>query len=53
MLYHAMTAFEAPDNIVGKGENPGNQNVLLLPQCFLLYVGQINVLCVMCHLKML
>ena len=39
-----MTTFDAPshkekkkyfENIVGKGENAGNQHFLLFPQCFL------------------
>ena len=28
------------ENIVGKGENAGNQHFLLLPQCFLLYLRE-------------
>ena len=31
-----MKAFE---NIVGKGENAGDQHFLLFPQCFRLYQG--------------
>ena len=39
-LYHTVTTFGDPDekpseNIVGKGENAGNQHFLLFPQCFL------------------
>ena len=29
-------------NIVGKGENAGNQHFLLFPQCFLTYKGRIS-----------
>ena len=29
------------ENIVGKGENAGNQHFLLLPQCFLTFQNQI------------
>ena len=32
---------KAFENIVGKGENAGNQHFLLLPQCFLLFPKQI------------
>ena len=33
-----MTLWKKPfENIVGKGENAGNQHFLLFPQCFLLY----------------
>ena len=28
------------ETIVGKGENPGNQHFLLLPQCFLLFLEE-------------
>ena len=34
-----MKAFE---NIVGKGENAGNQHFLLFPQCFLTFPKQIS-----------
>ena len=40
-LYHTITTFNDPEigdffeNIVGKGENAGNQHFLLFPQCFL------------------
>ena len=42
---HTMTSFDAPwkqafENIVGKGENAGNQYFLLFPLCFLLYQRQ-------------
>ena len=33
---------KAFENIVGKGENAGNQHFLLLPRCFLLYQGHNN-----------
>ena len=41
--------------IVGKGENPGNQHFLLLPQCFLPIQKQISILQshLICHLKVL
>ena len=40
------TTFDIPDenpfeNVVGIGENSGNQLFLLLPHCYLLYDGQI------------
>ena len=31
------------ENIVGKGENAGNQHFLLFPQCFVLFQKQISV----------
>ena len=31
------------ENIVGKGENAGNQHFLLFPQCFLPFLTQISV----------
>ena len=40
-LYHTIPTFHYPwkkkafENIVGKGENAGNQHFLLFPQCFL------------------
>ena len=40
-LYHTICTFTNPDketafeNIVGEGENAGNQHFLLVPQCFL------------------
>ena len=40
LTHHQKTAFE---NIVGKGENGGNQHFLLFPQCFLLLPTQISV----------
>ena len=33
---------EAFENIVGKGENAGNQHFLLCPQCFLSFTKQIS-----------
>ena len=42
-----MTFFDAPEekpfqNIVGKGENAGNQHFSFFPQCFLSYERQIH-----------
>ena len=42
---HTVTPFDAPEkqafeNIVGNGENAGNQHFLLFPQCFLFYQRQ-------------
>ena len=40
-LYHKMTTFDATEkkmpfeNVVGEGENAGNQHFLLFPRCFL------------------
>ena len=31
------------ENIVGKGENAGNQHFLLFPQCFLPFPNQISI----------
>ena len=31
------------ENIVGKGENHGNQHFLLFPQCFLLFPNQTGI----------
>ena len=44
-----MTDFDTPkkiyfENIVGKGENAGNQHFLLFPQCFLPFQRLINAL---------
>ena len=36
-------AFDRGENILGKGENAGNQHFLLFPKCFLLYQRQICV----------
>ena len=36
-LYHTIQSFE---NIVGKGENAGDQHFLLFPQCLLQYQRQ-------------
>ena len=46
-LYHTITTFNDPvkkpfENIVGKGENAGNQHFLLFPQCSLLKLKQIS-----------
>ena len=40
ILFHTILTFDDPvkeafENIVGKGENAGNQHFLLFPQCFL------------------
>ena len=45
-LYHTIPTFviEAFENIVGKGENAGNQHFLLFPQCFLPFLKQISIL---------
>ena len=45
--YHTNPTFDDPEkesleNIVGKGENAGNQHFLLFPQCFLLVTKQIS-----------
>ena len=34
---------KAPESIVGKGDNAGNQHFLLFPQCFLLFTKQSSV----------
>ena len=34
---------EAFENILGKGENAGNQHFLLLPQCFLPFQKQVLI----------
>ena len=45
-LYHTIMTFNDPEkeaffeNIVGKGENAGNQHFLLFPQCFLVFPEQ-------------
>ena len=41
-LYHTIPSFNDPEqdtleNILGKGENAGNQHFLLYPKCFLPY----------------
>ena len=43
------------ENIVGKGENAGNQHFLLFPQCFLPFPKQILIfkLHLICRLQML
>ena len=43
------------ENIVGKGENAGNQHFLLFPQCFLPFTRQISNFqsCLFCCLQML
>ena len=48
ILYHTITTFNDPvfgafENIVGKGENAGNQHCLLFPQCFLPFSKQISI----------
>ena len=45
-LYNKIQTFNYPEkkpfeNIVGKGENAGNQHFLFFPQCFLLFHIQI------------
>ena len=45
-LYHTIPTFTNPtkepfENIVGKGENAGDQHFLLFPQCFLPFTKQI------------
>ena len=42
-------------NIVGKGENAGNQHFLLFPQCFLLFPTKISIIGIhlFCRLQML
>ena len=47
-LYHTIPTFNDPDkealkNIVGKGENAGNQHFLLFPQSFLPFPKEISV----------
>ena len=45
-LYHTIltTLFKNPfENIVGKGENAGNQHFLLFPQCFLPFPNEISI----------
>ena len=46
---------KAFENVVGKGENAGNQHFLLFPQCFLLFPTQISIfeLELFCRLQML
>ena len=50
-----MTPFDAPfENIVGKGENAGNQHFLLFSHCLLLYQRQkYHFSCLICRLQML
>ena len=59
-LYYTVLTFndiekEAFENIVGKGENAGNQHFLLFPQCILPFPNQILIvhLELFCHLQML
>ena len=44
-LYHTIPTFSKKplENIVGKGENPGNQHFLLFPQFFLLFSRRISL----------
>ena len=46
---------KAFENVVGKGENAGNQHFLLFPQCLLLFPTQISIfeLELFCRLQML
>ena len=61
ILYYTIPTFNDPqterpfENIVGKGENAGNQHFLLYPQCFLLFPKQISTfkLFLFCFLQML
>ena len=51
-----MTLYKEPfENIVGKGENAGNQHYLLFPQCFLPFPKHISIfyLTLGCRLQML
>ena len=43
------------ENIVGKGENAGNQHFLLFPQCFLSFPEQFSIIQsrLLCRLQML
>ena len=59
IFYHTIQTFntsgkEAFKNIVGKGENAGNQHFLLSPQCFPSIPKRISVfkLHLFCHLQM-
>ena len=59
-LYHAILTLNDPgkdafENIVGKGENAGNQHFLLFPQCFLPFLKQNLIFdsCLICRLQML
>ena len=58
-LYHTIPTLndrekEAFENIVGKGENAGNQHFLLFPQFFIPFPNQISIvhLHLFCHLQM-
>ena len=49
-LYHTITTFNDPtlykepfENIIGKGENAGDQHFLLFPQRFLSFPKQISI----------
>ena len=47
-LYHTIPTVNDPEkeafeNIVGKGENAGNQHFLLFPLCFLPFLKQITI----------
>ena len=42
-LYHKILKKKPFENIVGKGENAGNQHFLLFPQCFLTNPKRISV----------
>ena len=47
-LYRTIPTYNNPEkesfeNIVGKGENAGNQHFLLFPQCFLPFPKQISI----------
>ena len=60
-LYHTIPTLNDPEkkkpfeNIVGKGENTGNQHFLLFPQCLLPFPKQISIfgLYLFCCLHML
>ena len=42
-LYHTIPNSNDPENIVGKGENAGNQHFLLFQQCFLTFPKQNSI----------
>ena len=42
--FFSLALLNAFENIVGKGENAGNQHFLLSPQCFFPFLTQISIL---------
>ena len=57
-LYHSVMTLmtlkiEAFKNILGKGENAGNQHILLFPKCFLFVLKQISISHLFCRLLVL